>query len=196
MPQFSRWPPTFLFRIPMIFSQMLPAAVLLASLMTCGYLSRHNEIVAMKANGISLYRSALPIVTIAASVCILIFILSEWVTPFANERAEHIRQVEVQKKQFPGSFKQDQIWYHGQKGIYNFKLFDVRNNTLRGITLYFLDHEMNLVLRLDAESGEWKEGRWLFHNLLITRFPTGVFPSLSKIAMQEVDIPETPDDLR
>jgi len=51
----------FFFRIPMILSQMLPAAVLLASLLTCGYLSRHSEIVAMKANGISLYRASLPI---------------------------------------------------------------------------------------------------------------------------------------
>ena len=37
---------------------------------------------------------------------------------------------------------------------------------------------MNLLMRLDAERGEWKEGRWLFHNILITRFPSGEFPIL------------------
>ena len=56
----------FFFRLPMIISQILPAAILLASLVTCGYLSRHSEITAMKANGISLYRIAIPILTIAA----------------------------------------------------------------------------------------------------------------------------------
>jgi len=41
------------------------------------------------------------------------------VTPHTNERANNIRLVEVQKQPSMGSFKQDQIWYRGQKGIYN-----------------------------------------------------------------------------
>jgi lipopolysaccharide export system permease protein len=186
----------FLFRIPMILSQILPAAILLASLIVCGYLSRHNEITAMKANGISLYRLSFPILIIAAAVCILVFFLNEWVTPYTNERAEHIRLVEVQKQQSLGSFKQDQIWYRGQKGIYNFKLFDVQSRSLRGITIYYLDQEMNLLMRLDAERGEWKEGHWFFHNILITRFPRSEFPIIEKIAQQVVDIPEVPEDFK
>ena len=182
----------FFFRIPMIVSQILPAAILLASLMTCGYLSRHSEITAMKANGISLYRIALPILTIAVLISLLIFFLNEWVTPYTNERAENIRLVEVQKRPSLGSFKQDQIWYRGQKGIYNFRLFDAQTNTLQGITIHYLDREMKLIMRLDAERGEWKEGRWLFHNLLITRFNDGEFPVLSKVQQQVVDLPETP----
>ncbi len=150
----------------------------------------------MKANGISLYRLSLPILLIAAAVCLLVFFLNEWVTPYTNERAEHIRLIEVQKQKSLGSFKQDQIWYRGQKGIYNFRLFDVQSSTLRGITIYYLDHEMNLLMRLDAERGEWKEGHWLFHNILITRFPSGEFPTMTKVASQVVDIPETPDDFK
>ena len=102
----------------------------------------------------------------------------------------------MQKQRFLGSFKQDQIWYRGQKGIYNFKLFDVQTNTLQGITIYYLDREMNLQMRIDAEKGEWKEDRWLFHNLLITQFPNGAFPTLTKVAQQIVDLPESPDDFQ
>ncbi|MCX5838504.1 MAG: LPS export ABC transporter permease LptG [Deltaproteobacteria bacterium] len=186
----------FLFRIPMVISQILPAAVLLASLVTCGYLSRHGEITALKANGISLYRIAIPILTIAVLTSLLIFLLSEWVTPHTNDRAENIRLVEVQKQPSMGSFKQDQIWYRGQKGIYNFRLFDVRTGTLQGITIHYLDREMNLVMRLDAEKGEWKEGRWLFHNVLLTRFDAGEFPVLTRIIQQVVDLPERPTDFQ
>jgi lipopolysaccharide export system permease protein len=186
----------FLFRIPMVISQILPAAVLLASLLTCGYLSRHSEITAMKANGISLYRIAIPILTIAAMTSLLIFFLSEWVTPHTNDRAENIRLVEVQKQPSLGSFKQDQIWYRGQKGIYNFRLFDARTGTLQGITIHYLDRQMNLLMRLDADKGEWKEGRWLFHNVLITRFPAGEFPVLSRSVQEFVDLPERPADFQ
>lgn len=186
----------FLFRIPMITSQILPAAVLLSSLITCGYLSRHSEITAMKANGISLYRIAIPILIIAAFTSLLVFVLSEWVTPHTNDRAEHIRLVEVQKQPSMGTFKQDQIWYRGQMGIYNFRLFDARTGTLQGITIHYLDRQMNLVMRLDAEKGEWKEGRWLFHNLLITRFSDGGFPVLSRVEQQVADLPEKPADFQ
>ena len=186
----------FLFRIPLIVSQFLPAATLLTALMTYGYLSRHSEIVAMKANGISLYRASFPILIIAALICILIFFLNERITPYTNERCEQIRFIEVQKRQSLGTFKQDQIWYRGQKGIYNFRLFDVQTNRLRGITIYYMGQDMKLTMRLDAEWGEWLDGRWLLHNLLITRFQTGEFPTLENIAQQTVDLPEKPDDFK
>jgi lipopolysaccharide export system permease protein len=186
----------FFFRLPMIISQMLPAAILLASLVTCGYLSRHSEITAMKANGISLYRIAVPILTIAALTSLLVFFLSERVAPHTNGRAENIRLVEVQKRPSMGGFKQDQIWYRGQMGIYNFRLFDAQTNTLQGITIHYLDRQMKLIMRLDAERGEWKDGRWLFHNVLTTRFSDGEFPALSRTKRQVVDLPEGPADFQ
>ncbi|MEW6332697.1 MAG: LPS export ABC transporter permease LptG [Thermodesulfobacteriota bacterium] len=186
----------FLFRIPMILSQMLPASVLLASLLTCGYLARHSEVVAMKANGISLYRAFLPILTIAALTCLLVFFLNEWITPYTNERSEYIRLIEVQKRRSMGTFKQDQIWYRGQKGIYNIRLFDAQNNRLHGIVLYYLDQDMKLGMRLDAEWGEWNQERWIFHNILVTRFPAGEFPTIERLSRQVVDLPERPEDFK
>src|SRR3972149_1510928 len=55
----------FLFNIPMTVNQMLPVGVLLAALISFRTLSRRNEIVVMKACGISLYRMARPIILIA-----------------------------------------------------------------------------------------------------------------------------------
>jgi len=150
--------------------------------------------VAMKANGISLYRVSIPILGIASAMCLLVFMLSEWVTPFTNERAEHIRLVEVQKQQSLGSFKQDQLWYRGQKGIYNFKMFDPRSGVLHGVTLYYLDRGMNLTLRVDAERGDWKEGRWILSNVLTTHFQDGIFPLLTRMPTLSSDIPELPSD--
>ena len=52
---------------------MMPACVLLAALITFGLFSRNHEIVAMKANGISLYRIARPVVAFALLACGLEF---------------------------------------------------------------------------------------------------------------------------
>ena len=185
-----------LFQIPIALSQTLPAVVLLSALITFGNLSRHSEIIALKANGIRLFRFAAPALGIAVLTSLAVFLLNEWITPYAYARADHIRYVEVQKRPSPGSFNHGQIWYRGENGIYNFHMFDADANALQGITIYYLDRQMNLLQRLDAKRGEWKNGKWLFYDLLITRFDGGDFPVISRLKQQAADIPETPADFK
>mgnify|MGYP001248770276 CR=1 FL=1 len=66
----------FLYSIPLIISLVLPAAILLASLLTYSSLSKFSEITAMKANGISLYRISLPALGVAAILSIFLFFFS------------------------------------------------------------------------------------------------------------------------
>src|SRR3990172_13348497 len=70
----------FFFSAPMIIWQILPASVLFASLITFGSLSRTNEIMAMKACGVSIHRTSLPVITIALQICLIAFLISEFVT--------------------------------------------------------------------------------------------------------------------
>jgi lipopolysaccharide export system permease protein len=184
------------FRLPFALSQLLPAAVLLASLFTFGNMSRHSEIIAMKANGIPVFRLAGVTLVIAALISAAIFTLNEWVTPYSLAKAEHIRLIEVQKRPALGSFTQGQIWYRGQKGIYHFRLFEPKSHTLKGISLFYLDIAMNLSMRVDAQSGKWDKGGWIFSDVLITRFADDDFPIISRKKKHMADIPETPADFK
>jgi len=186
----------FLFSVPMIASLTIPAAVLLATLVTYGSLARTQEIVAMKANGISLYRTSLVTLAISAVICIIAFIISEFITPYANQKADYIKYIEVQKRQTYATFKQHQIWYRGRQGIYNFKMFDSATDTLKGVTINYLDKKLNLTMRIDAEKAQWQGGRWIFYNLLITSFQDGGFPTLERVSQKTIELPETPDDFK
>ncbi len=64
----------FLNKIPSIISQVSPAAILLSSLLTLGIMSRHNEIMALKAAGIGLRQIILPVLRV---VLVLYLILWE-----------------------------------------------------------------------------------------------------------------------
>lgn len=186
----------FFFEIPMIVSQTTPAAVLLTALATFGMLARTNEMVAMKANGISLYRAARPVLVIGAVICLFNFVVSEIIAPKTTAKAEYIRTIEVTKKENLPAFKQNQVWYRSKNGIYNFKVFDPASNTLQGITIYYLDHGFRLQKRVDAERAEWRDGKWILHRLLITRFEEGTFPRLEWIPQADGDIPEKPADFK
>jgi lipopolysaccharide export system permease protein len=193
---FSQMASYFLWEIPLFASLTIPASVLLASLMTFASLSRTNEIIAMKANGISLYRTALPIIILSVFICVLTFFVSEFLTPYGIEKSEYIRLVDVQKQTDKGTFKQNQIWYRGRSAIYNFKLFNPDKNILKGITIFHLDPSFHLLSRTDAEWAEWQDGAWISYNLLVTTFKTGTFPVLEWIKKKPLDIPEQPSDFK
>jgi LPS export ABC transporter permease LptG len=72
----------FAYNMPFyLFSQILPMAVLIATLATYGIMARQNEITAMKATGISIYRAAVPGLVIAALASALMFIGNDSVVP-------------------------------------------------------------------------------------------------------------------
>ena len=183
----------FFFMIPVMVSQTLPATALLAALLTFSTLARNSEVLAMKANGISLYRTSLPVFIASLLICIVAFLNNELVTPYSNQKADNIVYVEVQKREALGTFKQNQLWYRGQNGIYNFRLFDPKSNIIQGITINYLDNNFTLTGRIDAEKAEWKDNKWVFYNLMITRFG-GEFPSLEWASSRVIDLPETPVD--
>lgn len=186
----------FAFSIPMIISYILPPAVLLATLITFSSFSKFNEITAMKANGINIYRITLPVLILASIGAVFLFFFSELITPASIQKTTHIVKVDVQKQKTLGFFKQDEIWYHAENAIYNFKMFDTEKNMLRGITINYLNPDFSLNSRIDAQSGEWKNNQWIFYNLLITRFDKNNNPVLEWSKEKMINIPEKPADFK
>ena len=185
----------FIYSIPMIISYVLPPAVLLTTLMTFSSLSKFNEITAMKANGINVYRISLPILIFAAIMSLFLFYFNELITPASVQKTEYIVKVDVQKQKTLGFFKQNEIWYHGENAIYNFKMFDVEKNILRGVTINYLNPDFTLLARIDAQRAEWKNDKWFFYNLLTTRFENNN-PVLEWSSEKIINIPEKPNDFK
>ncbi len=144
----------------------------------------------MKANGISLYRIARPVLSFALSSAGLIFLLNEYVTPAANWQAEHIVYAEIQKNKEWGSFKENQIWYKSQNAIYNIKLFAADQNRLRGVTINYLDPQFQLSSRIDAREAIWKDDHWELQDVLRTTFAGKEFPVYERLPSLAVDIAE------
>jgi lipopolysaccharide export system permease protein len=186
----------FVYSIPIILSYILPPAVLLTTLMTFGSFSKFNEITAMKANGINLYRISLPAIIFAAIMAVFLFYFNELITPAAVQKTEHIVNIEVQKQKTLGFFKQNELWYHGENAIYNFKMFDVNKNILRGVTINYLNPDFTLMMRIDAQRAEWKSDKWFFYNLLTTHFDNKNVPVLEWSKEKVINIPEKPNDFK
>ena len=181
-------------QLPMIISLTCPIAVLVATMATLSIFSKNSEITAMKASGISLYRIGAPIFFAACLITVVLFFFSEWVTPRANQKVNHIKRVEIKKEQARGSFKQEGIWYRGEKGIYNFNLYDSSEQKLQGISLYFMAPDFSPRTQVLAKEAYWRGDLWEgFQVQVITISPEGK-PSMQEFAQMVMPIRETPLD--
>jgi lipopolysaccharide export system permease protein len=82
---------SYLFGLPDSMYMVLPAAVLFATVFSIGALTRHSEITAAKASGISFYRLTIPIYIAATLAAGLSLVLSE-LAPLGNRRRNELRQ--------------------------------------------------------------------------------------------------------
>jgi lipopolysaccharide export system permease protein len=160
-----------LYKVPEVtFQWTLPYAVLLATLLTLGMLSRHSEITAMKASGVSLYRVTLPLFFIALLIGSLSFLGNEYLVPLTNQKVRYLLSVEVRKEKTSSSFKNYKIWYRSDHRIYNIQLLDPDKKILKGLTLYRFDNRFRCIQRIDARDAKWMNGKWQFHEGAVRDF--------------------------
>lgn len=163
-----------LYKIPEVtFQWTLPYAVLLGTLLTLGTLSRHSEITALKAGGISLYRIILPLLFFSLIVSFFSFLGNEYIVPFTNQRTRYLLDVQVRKEQPANFFKNYKIWYRNDHRIFNIQLLDPQEKILKGFTLYQFDDHFRCTQRIDAREVKWLNGRWRLYNGAVRDFGEG-----------------------
>lgn len=129
----------------------VPMAVLVATLMAFGGLSANNEITAMRASGVSLYRMMAPVFVASIVLALLLIEFNNNVLPDANHRAKTL-MIDIRRKKptltlAPGLFSQDISGY----SILVRKTFE-ESNDLEGVTIYdYTDPSTHVVIT--AERG-------------------------------------------
>lgn len=151
------------YKNPEFIHTVLPVTALAASLLSLGLLTKSNEITAMKACGISLYRVILPVVLLAGVVSFVSFYLQENVLPYSNRKAEEIWNRINDRP--PRSYSYlDRRWVMGKdrNRIFHYRYFDPIATAFSQITIYDIDPETwSLKRRVYADKGFLKENNLL-----------------------------------
>lgn len=178
----------FLYKIPeVMFEWTLPYAILLATLLSLGTFSRHSEITAMKAGGISLYRITFPLLFIALLISFFSFLGNEYLIPITYKKTRHLLDVQVRKEKEEGFFKNFKIWYRSDHRIFNIQLVNPQQKVLNGFTLYQFDDHFRCTKRIDAREVKWVEGRWWFYDGMIRDFDESGATQITPF--QELELP-------
>jgi len=155
----------FLYKIPLIVSQITPIAVLLGVLAVFGLMSKNNEITVLKSGGISLHYLLLPVGIIGIILTILLFIFSEVVVPISVVKANRIEDMKSASKMTTSRGKN--IWIRGNKTITHITYYNPADQTISGISIAYFNKDFSLTRRIDARSGKYINDNWVFYDCMI-----------------------------
>jgi len=137
----------FRYLVPLMLYQLAPLAALVATLVTLAVLAKNNEVIALKASGISLYRLVLPLLLAGALVAAGVFVLDNTILPLANQRQDALRN-QIKGRPAQTYFQPAQQWIFGEGSkIYRYELFDPDRQLFGGLNVFELDPQTFQVRR-------------------------------------------------
>jgi lipopolysaccharide export system permease protein len=185
----------FALKIPAISFQVAPFAILVATLLTLGLLSRSNEITALRSCGISLVWITSPFLLFASGVAVVLRAFSSTIIPFASEKAEEVRLVQIEKKPVPLTVKAVQPWTRiGADALMQIDEVGVGGTTLRGIHLFYFDQTFRLDRITESAEAHYTPDGWVLLNGNHRRFEPDNTVDLDLFSEEPADIPLIPDD--
>jgi lipopolysaccharide export LptBFGC system permease protein LptF len=148
-----------LFLTPKLVYDSTPVSVLMAVLVTFGILTKNNEVTAMKACGVSLYRLAIPVLLTSLAMSASLFAFDHYVIPDANRTQDAIRN-QIKGRPTQTYLRPDRKWIFGQGSrIYYYKYFESVESVMVDVNVYELDPQSFALRRhISAERARWLSG--------------------------------------
>ncbi len=150
---------------PYFIYNLAQYGVLLAVLITFGLMERSNEVTAIKATGISIYRIIVPVLVICSVLAGSLFFFDQFYLPHANKRQDALRN-QIKGKPAQTYLRPDRKWIFGQHSdIYYYQFFDADRDQFADISVFQFDpHSFAITQRLYAERAHWSDvtQRWIY----------------------------------
>ncbi len=183
----------FVFLTPQILMFVVPISVLLAILISFGILEKHSEVTALKAGGWSLYRIAMPVFLIAGVICFNLYLLQDYVLPYANIRQDGIRNL-IKGKTARTSGGPQRQWLLGESDrIYNYAYYDPGQNLFIGLNVFEVNLKtLKILRRFHAAKARIEDsGKWLLEDGWVRDFQSDP-QDFQTITKAEFSFPEKP----
>ena len=185
----------FFYLASYLFYQLAPLAALVAVLVTLGVMTKNNELVAIKAGGISLYRISLPLLLAGVFLAGGLILLDDTYLPFANQRQDALRN-QIKGRPAQTYYQPNRQWIFGENAkIYNYELFDPDRQLFGGLNVFELDPAtFELRRRIFADRAHWDSQQkiWILESGWVRDFGHGQVtrydPFLAD-ALKELDEP-------
>lgn len=187
----------FVLKCPGILFQITPLAVLMSTLLTVSILSRNNEITAMRSSGISLYWVSIPFLVIAQALSLLMLWASDAVIPGANQQAEALREIKIEKRNPRAVFQANEIWVRlGNQTLMRGDLPDDNAPRIYGVSLYRLEQDFTIRELVSARELLYENEGWVLVSGISRTFQGDQGVRSQSFDRLPVQLNQKPEDFR
>jgi len=156
-----------LLRLPIVVSDLIKVATLLAGILTFASLIRHSELTAMWGSGVSqvgLFRRLLPVALLLGG---LQFVVDDVAVP-PNTDALIEWGIGDYGKLRAAANRKETTWIHVGNDIVRVPTANIGADSLGDFTVFQRDADKNLVGRLDVGSARYADGSWEMADVRVT----------------------------
>ncbi len=187
--------------LPIIFVQVTPIACLLSTLYTFAKLNNDNEIIAMRASGMSILQVTKTVIIFGIFISTVTFWLNDKTVPqslIINERIkEEIESgIKKQSKEKNPEIIRNLTMYGTNNSLYFINKFTTSTNTMENILILGHDEHQSLDKKIVASKGVYENGKWkFFQSITYILDDNGQIIKDPQYLEEEImDIPEKPED--
>jgi lipopolysaccharide export system permease protein len=154
-----------LLRLPFMFQQVAPFAVLAGAIFTFGQLARNSELVVMRICGMSLFQIFRRTLPVALAVTALDLVVTDQITPRAEQALATWWSATA-----PGPVKTTPAprWFRIDGDIVTIASASPDGRTLHGVTVYQRDAQRALTRRMSAMTAVPERGGWRLSEAVVT----------------------------
>lgn len=157
----SRLALSYLYQMPLFIQYAFPIAALVATVFTVGSMTRHQEITAAKAGGISFYRVFLPILSLGVVLSFAAFGLGELIPFTLRKRAELVGE----RNTVDMGTKMGFVYQTEREGVLTVRRLDPNQGEMTQIALERNATRRQPGLHRVAELAKWTPARgWVLRN--------------------------------
>lgn len=188
----------YLYSLPDIVSKLLPVACLLGTILTLSSLNKANELVALFASGMSLFRISIPILIWVLLISAVGYWSTDRLLPQATKQKNYVFYYDIKKE--PTRFstiKTDKIWYRSKNSLFNIQTLNAKGDKAQGLTMYFFNDQWDLVQMITAREVAIKGTQWSLSDGAVTIFTKdSSFPLTTQYKKKNIVMAEDSKDLQ
>jgi lipopolysaccharide export system permease protein len=144
---------SYLYVLPQYVLWAMPIAALIGTVFTIGNMTRHQEISAAKAGGISFFRLLLPLLVLATLLSGVALVLSETV-PVSNERRAELLGERLNRQ---GMMRTNFVFQTEEGQVLSVRRLDPQANEMTGIVVEHEANDARPAMHQTAERASWSD---------------------------------------
>ncbi|MFH1782893.1 MAG: LptF/LptG family permease [Candidatus Omnitrophota bacterium] len=158
----------YLSMMPFVIINTTPIASMISVVYVISSMNKHDEIIAMRASGINLFRILLPFLFIGLVISFIIFTISEKILPTSSKEVQSIKENYIENRSEKSDRSIANIALYGKNDRLIFiESMDRSRNTINQVTILKQDKSGNVTKKINARKGEWVAPNWILYNVLI-----------------------------